>query len=273
MKVGLVVDAMCGVNLHGLRLAATDPQLAREYLSHASRRFDELMGRGLECRDPVDYLYRAGWASRVSTDRVTMPATLNTVGGTHLDELLVLGAVTSVLKPRRIFEIGTFMGRTTSVLALNAPPGADVFTLDLPPAQMPDTADSSRNIDTDLILMKQRRTGAVLVDLGLEGRCQQIFANSLDFDPSPYAGSIELGFIDGAHARHYVENDTRKMAVMAAERGLIFWHDYGGKGRFRELTDYLDDLASRIRIYRVAGTTLAWTPASELKALRETRAT
>jgi hypothetical protein len=60
------------------------------------------------------------------------------------------------------------------------------------------------------------------------------------------------------------------MAVMAAPRGLVFWHDYGGKGRFRELTRYLDDLSRKIPIYRVTNTTLAWTPTSELKALMRT---
>jgi hypothetical protein len=270
MNVGLVIDAVRGVNLNGLRLAARNRQLAREYWSHALRHYDELMGRGLECRDPVEYIFSAGWASRSPDDRVTMPAALNTVGGTRLDELLVLGAVTSILKPARIFEIGTFMGRTTSVFVLNAPDGAEVITLDLPPAQSIANRPDDDHIDTDLVLMEQRRVGSALSGLGLEGRYRQLFANSLEFDPAPYAGSIELGFIDGAHSRRYVESDTHTMAAMAAPRGLVFWHDYGGKGRFRELTGYLDDLSRKIPIYRVTNTTLAWTPTSELKALMRT---
>src|SRR5262245_63764941 len=105
------------------------------------------MGRGLECRDPVEFVFSAGWARRSPDDRVMMPAALNTVGGTRLDELLVLGAVTSVLKPRRVFEIGTFMGRTTSVFVLNAPAGAEVITLDLPPDQVNAIGPDSRHID------------------------------------------------------------------------------------------------------------------------------
>jgi hypothetical protein len=57
------------------------------------------------------------------------------------------------------------------------------------------------------------------------------------------------------------------MATMMAARGLVFWHDYGGKGSFRELTAYLDGLARRVAIYRVANTTLAWSPASELRKI------
>ena len=79
---------------------------------------------------------------------------------------------------------------------------------------------------------------------------------------------MELGFIDGAHALEYVRNDTEKMAIVMADRGLVFWHDYGGKGSFRPLAQYLEGLADRIAIYRIAGTSLAWSPASELRKLR-----
>src|SRR5262245_66137032 len=87
MNVGVVIDAFRGANWNGLRLAARDRQLAREYWSTALRHYDELMGRGLECRDPVEFVFSAGWARRSPDDRVMMPAALNTVGGTRLDEL------------------------------------------------------------------------------------------------------------------------------------------------------------------------------------------
>jgi hypothetical protein len=76
---------------------------------------------------------------------------------------------------------------------------------------------------------------------------------------------VELGFIDGAHSRRHVENDTAKMAVMMADRGLVFWHDYGGKGRFRDLTCFLDRLSRRVAVHRVLHTSLAWTTAAEIR--------
>jgi hypothetical protein len=57
------------------------------------------------------------------------------------------------------------------------------------------------------------------------------------------------------------------MASMAGPRGLVLWHDYGGKGQFRDLTRYLDDLARTIRIFRVPRTTLAWAPADALRTI------
>jgi hypothetical protein len=37
------------------------------------------------------------------------------------------------LKPKRIFEIGTFHGYTTLQMGLNAPVDSEIFTLDLSP--------------------------------------------------------------------------------------------------------------------------------------------
>jgi hypothetical protein len=209
-------------------------------------------------------MYKHGWASQ-SRGHVGLPVALDSSGGTRLDELLILATVTAVLRPKAVFEIGTFNGRTTSVFVLNAPDDAKITSLDLPPDTDADTVES---LSSDAELVRQRRVASVLHDLRLAHRYEQLLCDSRQFDPAPYAGTIELGFIDGAHAIEYVDNDTRKMAVMMAERGLAFWHDYGGKGRFGELTRYLDRLSRRIEVFRVAGTTLAWSPASELRKLR-----
>jgi predicted O-methyltransferase YrrM len=263
--MAVLIDGIRGANLAGLQLLVKDVSLAREYWSQTLRRYDELAGRGLESADPLEYVYAQGWVVRSGAERVIMPAVLGSAGGTRLEELLVLATVTRVLRPARVFEIGTFMGRTTSAFVLNVPSGSEVLTLDLPPEAA--TSEQLRDgyIDTDVVLVNQRQVGSFLRQLGLEGSVTQLIGDSLDFDPTPYSGSVELGFIDGAHARPYVENDTRKMAAMMAARGLVFWHDYGGKGRFRGLTEYLDGLSRRIPIHRVVNTTLAWAAASDLR--------
>ncbi len=266
MQLAALIDAVKGANLNGVLLAFKNRQLAREYWSQHIQHYSELMGQGLQARSPVNYIYKQGWAKASMDDRVHMPVALHTGGGTRLDELLVLATVTRVLQPSSVFEIGTFNGRTTSVFVLNTAPGARVISLDLPPEYDADRP-ASAYLPTDVELVKQRKVGSFLQELGLADRYQQLFADSLAFDPSPYARSIELGFIDGAHTLPYVTNDTEKMAAMMCDRGLVFWHDYGGKGEFRALTRYLDDLSKKIAVYRVAGTSLAWSPASALRAL------
>ncbi|MBI4611883.1 MAG: class I SAM-dependent methyltransferase [Candidatus Rokubacteria bacterium] len=267
-----IVHAVAGGNLCTLRLVVERPGSVREYLSCCLRKFDELRASGLPHRDPIAYLCEQGWGAVLPVDRVELPTHLDLSGGIRLDELVILATATRVLRPRKIFEIGTYTGTATSVLILNAPADAAVVTLDLPSgSQPPDEAiDRHVYIDSDVDLVRRRRLGACLRELHLEGRYQQVLCDSLQFDPSPHRGSVELGFIDGAHALPYVRNDTVKMASMLADRGLVFWHDYGGKGRFRPLARYLETLAETIGIYRVSGTTLAWSPAPELRRLVST---
>lgn len=85
-------------------------------------------------------------------------------------------------------------------------------------------------IDTDANLVAHRHPAEFIYRLRLETRCRLLACSSLDFDPSPYAGTVELGFIDGAHALSFVTNDTRKMATMIAQAhpDLSNWRNLAG---------------------------------------------
>ena len=117
--------------------------------------------------------------------------------------------------------------------------------------------------------MAKRAVGQRIRELGLEGQYEQVLCDSLDLETASHADTVELGFIDGAHSLDYVRSDTIKMAQMMAERGLVFWHDYGGRGSLADLTAYLERLASRFPVYRVAGTTLAWSSAPDIRRALE----
>src|SRR4051812_10851892 len=49
-----------------------------------------------------------------------------------LGDLVTVGAICRVLRPRRVFEIGTYTGSTTLLMAMNTPADTELFTLDLP---------------------------------------------------------------------------------------------------------------------------------------------
>jgi predicted O-methyltransferase YrrM len=267
MNLQEIMSGLQGINLGGVSLALRKPAAFRGYLSECLRRYDEYAGNGLQPKDPVAYLKDEARCLILSEDRVRFPPRIIDGGGTSLEELLVLAASTRILQPKKVFEIGTFNGRTTSCLILNAAPNAKVISLDLPVT--PEAVQTaSDGIDSDQDLIKRRKLAAYVYEFKLESGFQQVLCDSMKFDPEPYRDSIELGFVDGAHTRAYVQNDTEKMAVMMAERGLVFWHDYGGKGDFRPLSRYLDELSRKIQMFRVANTTLAWTTASELRKLR-----
>jgi hypothetical protein len=263
MRLGEALRGAAAMNLCGLHLALTRREGIRGYLSECLRRYQEIASIGLPHRDPREFLERAGWGAVSPEQRVLLPTQTETRGGVQLDELVILASATRMLQPRKVFEVGTYNGATTSVLVMNAPDDAEVFTLDLPP-EPPKQGDFTR-FDRDLIATRQ--VGVRLRELGLADRYQQILCDSLQFDPEPHRGTVELGFIDGAHTRQFVENDTLKMAVMVADRGLVFWHDYGGQGAVRPLAEYLESLASRIPIYCVHGTSLAWASAPDLRQL------
>jgi predicted O-methyltransferase YrrM len=260
-------DLLGGASIYGVHLFARDSSLARSYLSRCLQLYDEYVGRGLRSSNPVTFLEAQGWGALGATTRVELPARLEDGGGTRLDELLLIAVVTRALAPRTVFEIGTFKGRTTSVFALNAP-HARILTLDLPPDEdAVATAMKGDYIASDIDLVRSRTLASWVHALGLQDRVQQIHCDSLQFDPSPYLRSVDLGFIDGAHARKYVENDTAKMALMMTDCSLVLWHDYGGKGSFRGLSEYLEDIARQVPVYRVPGTSLAWASGHDLRRL------
>jgi predicted O-methyltransferase YrrM len=269
-KIREAVTALPGLNWCSLKLILGNRAEFRAYQSEVLRLYDEHAGLGLPSKDPVEYLVNERSLRIDPQDRAILPPQ-GDQGARGAADLLTLAAVTRVLRPKRVFEIGTCDGRTASVFLMNAPAEATVLSLDLPhDFHPPDGAEVEGMVYLDLELTQRRDLAKYVRAYHLEHRFRQILCDSLEFDPEPYRGSVDLGFIDGAHGYRFVKNDTEKMAVMMSEDGLVFWHDYGGKGRFRPLARYLEDLGRKAGIFRVSGTILAWATAADLRrALRE----
>lgn len=263
----IIAEALKSINFISTRLAMRDFELAKAYMSRCVQLYDELIGRGLQGKDPIDFIIESGWGTFSNTERIELPTKLSDSGGTRLEELLYLANITKLLHPKKIFEIGTYTGRTTSIFILNAPADATVITLDLPPEADVQASKAHEYINTDIHLVQKRKLARYAYELGLESRYQQILTDSKTFDPAPHQGTVELGFIDGAHSYDYVKNDTEKMAIMMSDRGLVMWHDYGGKGRFKPLSEYLESLAKQIPIYRIPETSIAWAAAGDVRQL------
>jgi len=261
MNLSTVVDAMRGFNLATLQILLRRRECTASYVSSCVQQCDALLRKGLVEGDPLQGLRAQGFSSAPAT--FLLPADLHDGGGTRLEELVYLAAATRVLQPRKIFEIGTFKGRTTTVFALNAP-AAEIVTLDLPADFDPDPASYIRS-DAELVLA--RNPVEFIERYGVAPRCRQVLCDSRSFDPEPHRNTVDLAFVDGAHTYEYVRNDTEKIARMMRPGGLVFWHDYGGRGRFRGITTYLHELAARFPVYRVAGTTLAWASSDGVRSL------
>ena len=83
-----------------------------------------------------------------------------------------------------------------------------------------------------------------------------MYADSKAYDESPLAGLCDLIFVDGSHARSYVESDTRKAMRMVRPGGLVFWHDYRSPFRAPGVFQTLNALARELPLRHVRGTSL-----------------
>lgn len=143
-------------------------------------------------------------------------------------EMLYVMAVAAHRRSTRIFEFGTFLGRTTLHLA-RACPTASITTLDLPADQNPWAFGPY--------------VGSYFAGAPEAARIHQIRESSLTFDPKPFARSMDFVWVDGDHSYDVVRNDTAKAFEMLAPGGAIMWHDFGpdSEGLVRFFRDFTQE--------------------------------
>lgn len=167
-------------------------------------------------------------------------------------EAVSLGVLLQKVKARRVFEFGTNRGISTTQLALNVGQNGFVFTLDLPRQNRHTKFDIK--LDGDLEVAHQIEK-ADLIPTHCRARVVFLEQDSATFDESPYAGTMDVVFVDGAHIYEYVRNDSEKGWRMLRPGGVIVWHDF--RPQTPDVMRYL--LESDFKASRIEGTTLAFT--------------
>jgi predicted O-methyltransferase YrrM len=133
-------------------------------------------------------------------------------------ERRAVARIVSALKPATVFEIGTYRGRTTRLLAACSP-AATVHTLDLPPEKMLEGGCFTKS-DPSLI-------GARFAESSdLRARIVQHFGDSRQFEFAPFYGQMDLVFVDASHSYEAVLHDSRAAFRMVREGGVVLWDDY-----------------------------------------------
>jgi predicted O-methyltransferase YrrM len=132
-------------------------------------------------------------------------------------EQYVVAALAQLRKPRRIFEIGTYDGGTTLLLARNAP-SAEIFTIDLTPEQL-------AAVDWELG-MPAEDVGRRFHDQPEAGRITQLYGDSRTFDFSPWHRTIDLVVVDADHNYESAKADTATALALLAPGGIVIWDDY-----------------------------------------------
>ena len=195
----------------------------------------------------------AGALGPAASSEIIAIANYRVPGGTSDLETWVL---CNLVKTARLtFEFGTATGKTAHLLARNAPEDAEIVTLtldakDVYRAEAEDAPEAKRAaLDESLATFVYRGTP-------VERKIRQLFGDSKAFDETPYLGRCDLIFVDGSHARSYVESDSRKALAMLRPGGFVLWHDYAGPRHATGVYEALNALAEELPLRHIKGTML-----------------
>ena len=173
--------------------------------------------------------------------------------GTTFVETYIMVCLIKYLRPKTIFEFGTFEGRTALQFCLNASEDSTIFTLDLPAGDSSVPSDCSC---PEELSSRQLPIGGFLAHYRQSGRVTQLLQDSANMNFEPFRGTVDFIFIDGDHGMKYVKSDTENAFSMLSPQGVILWHDYGG--RWPDVGRYLRETSTRKKLYHFSRTSLVF---------------
>lgn len=178
-------------------------------------------------------------------------------GGTSDAEAWILAVLAK--RSNTLFEFGTCTGKTAYLWSRNAAPGAKIVTLTLAPSQQHEYASAPGDsaLDARFALDESVFDAFLYSGTAAEGAITQLYGDSKQFDEAPWYDWADVVFVDGSHARSYVESDSRKAMRMVKPGGLVLWHDYAGPKHAPGVFDALNELARTVTMHHVRGTTFA----------------
>ena len=169
-----------------------------------------------------------------------------------LHELASLAFITKVVKPKQIFEIGTYSGRTALNFAQNSPEDCVVWTLGLPATETNALTNTTKgNVE------RSTCTGTDYKGKDAEGKIRQLYHSSLAFDFSPYFGKIDIVFVNGVHHYEAVKSDTINALQMVKPNGFVIWHDFANYGDTNGVTRAALEMLLGDNVVQIATTQLA----------------
>jgi hypothetical protein len=208
-------------------------------------------------RSPKGTLPEVGWASLCRDSGVIFTETRKADGNVNLAETAVLNALCRTYRPRTVFEIGTFDGRTTLNFALNC--DAEIHTLDLPAAELPASDVTGADIKyVDKPVSGARFKTGPGKDFPCVKRIFQHLGDSSRFDFSPWHGKVDLIFVDGAHTYDFVKSDSEAaFKMLSPNGGVVVWHDYGVWPDVAKVLDEIKAARPDLPLVNVRNTSLA----------------
>lgn len=192
------------------------------------------------------------------------------IGSISLLEAACMTALIRIIRPRRIFEFGTFLGYSTALFLANSEPDCDVVSIDL--GDVSEVLSEAASYTDREVLSDDRKnddhlrlTQARLGPLYLRDRPKPemsrltlIHQDSRTLDTSALGldDKVDMVFVDGGHDFETIASDTAKARRMIGDSGVILWHDFNS-GIHGEVTRYMTGEAKRDIVLSVPGTLLA----------------
>ena len=128
------------------------------------------------------------------------------------------------IKPKNVFEFGTYRGITTLTIANNAQE-ATIYTLDITSEEVKKYVDEMIPSDYELARIDDAQIGEYFRDYGGNNRIIQLLADSYEFDFSEYENKMDFIYVDGSHKYKYAKKDTENAFKMLSDTGIIMWDD------------------------------------------------
>lgn len=159
-------------------------------------------------------------------------------------ELFVINCLVSMHNPKRVAELGTFNGRTTSNIADNCrlpftmdnmgmveeTEPAIVYTVDLPADnpthKLPIEAGQNHCDERGFI----GREAKLFHDKLYNAEIKQIWKDTAKLTLHDFNNELlDFIFVDASHSYEYCKNDSEiTMKHLINTNGIILWHDYNG---------------------------------------------
>jgi len=192
------------------------------------------------------------------------------IGSVTLLEASALVSLIKLVKPRKIFEFGTFLGYSTSLLVENSADDCAVYSLDLGDSHVSDkplTAFAKADLHSDGDINDEYLRGAqgargphytTALSAADRSRLFLLQQDSRQFDPAAHGleGSVDLVFVDGGHDTETVTIDTTNARRMVGDSGVIVFHDFSSSIH-SDVTSFVRGLAEQEPVVCIQHTMLA----------------
>jgi predicted O-methyltransferase YrrM len=180
-------------------------------------------------------------------------------GNIDLDELAIINAIVQKENPQKIFEIGTFDGRTTLNMSFSSKDNCKIYSLDLKKEQLDKTKFELGNYDKKLVDKDIYGERILKSELKYKNKIKLLYGDSAIFDFTPFYDSIELVFVDGAHDYRNALNDSETaLKLIGNLTGVIIWHDYKNGVPVVNAIEAFRRRHPALNIYHINGTSLAY---------------